>query len=145
MLGTHCIKSWSSTQAHIALSSAEAEYYAMVKGASNALGVAGMLKDMGVPVGVALIEISLYSDASAALGIAQRRGLGKVRHVELQELWLQHHIAKGTIKVFKVKGEHNISDSLTKHSTAERIEQTMYHADQIIAEGRHDIMPKVAQ
>ena len=34
MLGNHCVKSWSSTQKTVALSSAEAEYIAMVKGGS---------------------------------------------------------------------------------------------------------------
>ena len=39
MLGQHMIKSWSSTQSVIALSSGEAEYYSMVKGGSIGLGV----------------------------------------------------------------------------------------------------------
>ena len=33
LLGNHAVKSWSSTQAVIALSSGEAEYYGLVKGA----------------------------------------------------------------------------------------------------------------
>ena len=39
MHGTHVIKSWSTIQAVIALSSGEAEYYGLVKGASVALGI----------------------------------------------------------------------------------------------------------
>ena len=42
MLGNHMIKSWSSTQAHVTLSSGEAEYYGLVKGASVAIGVKSM-------------------------------------------------------------------------------------------------------
>ena len=38
-LGNHVIKTWSHTQSVIALSSGEAEYYGMVKGASYALGM----------------------------------------------------------------------------------------------------------
>ena len=34
MHGLHCVKTWSSTQAIISLSSGEAEYYGLVKGAS---------------------------------------------------------------------------------------------------------------
>ena len=45
MLGEHLIKTWSVTQPVIALSSGEAEYCGMVRGASNAFGVQGMLKD----------------------------------------------------------------------------------------------------
>ena len=39
MIGSHCIKSWSLTQSTIAMSSGEAEYYAVVKAASVLLGV----------------------------------------------------------------------------------------------------------
>ena len=43
MIGSHLIKAWSSTQPILAMSSGEAEYYAMVKGASTALGQARIL------------------------------------------------------------------------------------------------------
>ena len=36
--GSHCIKSWSSNQTIIALSSAELELYALLKGAGQSLG-----------------------------------------------------------------------------------------------------------
>ena len=48
MIGGCCIKSWSSTQSLIALSSGESEYYGVVKGASVGLGVQAMLKDLGI-------------------------------------------------------------------------------------------------
>lgn len=120
MFGEHCLKSWSSNQPVIALSSGEAEYYGMVKGASNALGLQGMLRDINVQM-----EISLCTDSSAAKGIGSRRGLGKVRHIELNELWLQELVANGRVSLFKVRGEDNFSDSLTKPSNADRIAQTM--------------------
>ena len=39
MLGSHLIKSWSSTQDIVALSSGEAEYYGIVKGAAQGFGI----------------------------------------------------------------------------------------------------------
>ena len=48
MHGRHCIKSWSSNQAVIALSSGEAEFYAMIKGASELLGVISLAQDLTV-------------------------------------------------------------------------------------------------
>ena len=48
LIGQHLIKSWSSTQPVIALSSAEAELYALVKGATQAVGLASMLQDLDV-------------------------------------------------------------------------------------------------
>jgi hypothetical protein len=47
MWGGHCLKSWSSTQDVIALSSGEAEYYAIVKGVSQALGMKQLLNNLG--------------------------------------------------------------------------------------------------
>ena len=136
-LGEHCIKAWSSNQSVIALSSGEAEFYGIVKGATNALGFVGIMKDFNVDV-----SVSVSTDSSAAKGIANRRGLGKLRHIELSELWVQDLIAKGRITVYKINGNENSSDSLTKHSTGERIGQTLKFCNQVIEKGRHSIMPK---
>ena len=140
MMGSHCIKTWSSSQQVIALSSGEAEYYGLVKGATIAIGMKGMLKDFGIDV-----SIVMCTDASAAKGIASRRGLGKVRHIELCQLWLQDQVANDTIRIVKIAGVDNFSDSLTKPSSAERINQTLYHTNQVCADGRHPIMPMVAE
>ena len=112
----------------------------MVKGASNALGLHGMLSDINVTA-----RIVLSTDSSAAKGIASRRGLGKVRHIELSELWLQDQVARNKIEISKISGEDNFSDSLTKHSTAERIAQTLLGTSQKIVPGRHRIMPTIVQ
>ena len=34
----------------------------------------------------------MYVDAAAAIGVAQRVGLGKLRHLETQSLWLQESV-----------------------------------------------------
>ena len=84
MYGTHCIKTWSSTQAIIALSSGEAEYLGVVKATSVGLGLKSMLADMNVDV-----KVHVLSDATAAIGIANRLGLGQVRHMAVHYLWVQ--------------------------------------------------------
>ena len=86
------IKSWSTNQTVIALSSGEAEYYGMVKGGSMGLGSKAILEDLGVHLSE---PIEFKTDASAAIGISCRLGAGKVRHVEVNRLWSQHRIAKG--------------------------------------------------
>ena len=47
MHGKHLLKTYSRTQSTIALSSAEAELYATVQGASEGLGMAAMALDFG--------------------------------------------------------------------------------------------------
>ena len=47
-------------------------------------GMQTILKDMGI-----VVKIQLTLDASAALGVLQRQGVGKIRHLEVGALWLQ--------------------------------------------------------
>ena len=48
--GSHMLRSTSTTQGLIALSSAESDFYAVVKGTSARLGAVLMLKDLGVDI-----------------------------------------------------------------------------------------------
>jgi hypothetical protein len=112
MLGEHCVKTWSSTQAPIALSSAEAEYYSMVEGTTRAVGLASMLKELGLRVAG---PIALYSDASAARSFASRRGVGKMRHLQVRHLWLQAEVSGQRVVLRRVAGEANPADLLTKY------------------------------
>ena len=47
MLGGHVLKTWSSMQPTVSLSSGEAEFYGVVKAAGLALGQQAVLKDLG--------------------------------------------------------------------------------------------------
>ena len=110
-LGKHEIKHWSTTQATIALSSAEAEYASLVKAASQLLGVRALLRDLGVEDAA----LELHCDSAAAIGIANRTGLGKLRHLQVHLLWVQEHVRNKTFTLSKVLGSENPSDLLTKH------------------------------
>jgi hypothetical protein len=90
MLGEHCLKTWSSTQAPIAFSSAEAEYHAMVEAATRTLGLRSMLEEVGIGLSGA---VELWSDSSAARDFASRKGVGKMRHLEVRHLWLQSEVS----------------------------------------------------
>ena len=57
MLGTHLIRSWSSTQANIALSSGEAEFYGVVKASGMGLGYSALLGDVGIKLPVVAAEL----------------------------------------------------------------------------------------
>ena len=137
MVGNHMIKSWCSPQAIVSLSSGEAEYYGIVKGSSSGLGLKSMMGDLGVEV-----AITINTDASAAKGMANRRGLGKVRHIAVNQLWIQDRIAKGDLAISKVNGKENIADILTKHVNAEDIRIHLYKTGQEIRQGRHSIAPE---
>ncbi len=117
LLGRHLIKSWSSTQGLVSLSSGEAEFYGVTKAAGVALGYRSLLRDLGVKA-----KLRVWTDSSATVGICGRQGLGKLRHIDTRSLWIQQKIRDGELELRKVRGEVNPADLFTKHlSSEERI------------------------
>ena len=41
------------------------------------------------------MSLNIWSDSSAALGICKRRGLGKVIHLAVSDMWVQDRLAAG--------------------------------------------------
>ena len=78
IVGGIAVKSWSRTQRGRSLSSAEAEYYAIVTGVAEALAVQALAEEMEWKM-----SVRVHTDSSAAKAVASRRGLGKLRHIEL--------------------------------------------------------------
>ena len=121
MIGQHCIRTWSSTQPSVTLSSGEAEYYGLVKAAGAGLGHQALMADLEID-----LPVRAWTDSSAALGIATRSGLGKIRHLETHTLWLQEKVRTGAITVKKVRGEVNPADLFTKHlPSREKVHQLL--------------------
>ena len=123
-VGNAVVKHWSKDQGNVSKSSAEAELYACHYGADHALGMQSMLRDMGTEA-----TVTVEVDSSAAIGVIGRIGLGKLRHIEVQDLWLQHATRSGKIAVRNVKGEHNDADLGTKPLTFEAIRVIMDRMD----------------
>lgn len=118
MIGTHFIKAWSKTQATRALSSAEAELYAIVKATAEGMGVQSILKDFGRKA-----KVHLMADASAALGIVRRKGLGRMRHLDTDLLWVQDVHEGKKVGFHKITGTQNPADLLTKYLGAGEVEK----------------------
>ena len=78
--GSLLVKMWCKTQAVVALSSAEAELYGLVRASAETMGLISMCKNLGTHMnGLAL------GDASAALAIVARRGFGQQSFVDPRE------------------------------------------------------------
>ena len=60
----------------------------------------------------------LHSDATAAIGIARRRGLGKLRHLDVEDLWVQEQVRAKKVHLHKVLGTANPADIFTKYVDA---------------------------
>ena len=131
MMGSHLIKAWSRTQNNVTISSAEAELYAMVKCTAELIGIKSMMADWGrTKTG------TLYADSTAALGIAKRKGAGKMRHININTLWIQGVQDSDNVEFQKVLGTENPADLMTKYLTRDTINKHMLTMGQEIREGR---------
>ena len=137
-MGNHSIKSWSKTQALIALSSGESELYATLKAAAETLGIVSMLNDYGVRV-----TAEVWGDAQAALGIIHRKGLGKTRHIQTGLLWIQQVSAEKRLRFGKVLGKQNPADLFTKYLDHNTIEQHVEKLNYVFSKGRAIEAPKL--
>ena len=130
------VKHYSKTQSIIALSSGESELASIVKGSAELLGMRAVLNDFGVEV-----SLELESDSTAAIGIVSREGLGKVRHLDVADLWVQAKQRSGEIRYDKVPGKENTSDILTKGVDATTLVKHVHTMGFRTIGGRHKLAP----
>ena len=58
--------------------------------------------------------LRLYSDSSAARAIVAKRGVGRLKHLAVKDLWLQDELRAGRIIVRQVGTASNVADLFTK-------------------------------
>ena len=133
-------KAWGATQKAVVLSSGEAELVAAVKMCTEIIGVSQLAADWGKEV-----QGKLYLDSSAAIGVAHRKGNGKLRHVRVGNLWIQQKVEDKEVEVKKVNGEENPADLTTKNVGAAKVDQFCKVCNQNRCQGRADKGLKMAQ
>ena len=136
--GGHVVKTWSSRQKTIALSSGEAELYALTKASCQAIGMISLAADFGCQAGA-----MIRSDSTAAIGIAHRQGLGRTRHIDVQYLWIQEKLKGKEFQLSKVGTNENIADLMTKHLSSEVMNNHIAAMNMYYADGRSDAAPEV--
>ena len=138
MAGAHLIKSWSSTQQVIALSSGEAEVHALTKAAAQTRGIMSTYLDFSIRM-----DCVVHTDANAAMGIVHRIGLGRTRHIDVQYLWIQQKVGNKELTVAKVSTHDNPADVLTKALTNEVMEKHLKNTDCKATAGRAETAPQL--
>ena len=63
----------------------------------------------------------LHVDATAAIGVAERKGLGNIRHLDTQSLWMQDDVRRKRVKLEKVLGTENPADLMTSVYISKRL------------------------
>ena len=139
MVGGCNIKHWSKTQPTIALSSGEAELNGIGAGIAQGLGVQSICRDLGYNY-----NLRVHSDATAAIGIARRRGMGKIRHLDTTDLWVQEVVRSGRVELVKVLGSENPADVLTKFVDRPLLDKMLAKMNMQKLDGRAKCAPAIA-
>ena len=85
----------------------------MVEGVTRAKGLASIAREMGY--GDISEVVRLSTDSEAAKQFVKRRGLpGKMKHIQVKDLWLQKEAREGRLEIFKILGTDNPADLMTK-------------------------------
>ena len=112
MRGSHRLKVWTKKQQVVALSSAEDG----LRRARDPKRGEGPGKSC---------RLNLHLDASATMCLVNRRGLGKAKHVDMQNLWMHEASKSGWFATKKVDTSVNPADLMTKPIPKGRLEQLM--------------------
>ena len=93
-------------------------------------------KDLGFD-----ISVRIHSDACAAIGIARRRGLGKIRHSDVEDLWVQQKISDRSVDLAKVLGAENPPDILTNDVATDLLNKMLQQIGMVYLDGRASAAP----
>ena len=103
--------SWWRTQGCMALSSAEAEFYAAALAVVEAKFVQHLLQEIDIGYD---IKVVLKLDSSAAKAAIERHGSHRMKHIELKYYYLKQMAKDGEIFLSKVRTNENSAAFLTK-------------------------------
>ena len=124
VLGCNVV-STARTQGTLALSSGEAELYAIGQGVSEALCVRSMLLESKLAKKVSVIA---HTDSAAGKSMATRFGTGKkTKHVELRFLYVQNLVQMGLLRMAKIEGTRNPADLMTKYVATDVLQRLKAH------------------
>ena len=91
------------------MSKGEAEPYAIGSGTCEGLHVKMILGELGEHV-----KLEVFSDSTAGISAQSRLGMGKMKHVQLRNLFVQDKVRAGDMRLLKVRTDDNVSDIGTK-------------------------------
>ncbi|CAE8611677.1 unnamed protein product [Polarella glacialis] len=112
------ITAYSKTQSVVATSSAEAEIYGIGSGLVEGLGIRSLLQEIGMQV-----HLAIRYDSSSARAMANRRGFGKMKHIDVKHLWIQDVLRQlPYVELRAVASEQNLADIGMKPLQAARLQ-----------------------
>ena len=94
---------------------------AQVLGVAEGLGVASVCREWRLPSG-----LNCFCDSSAARGIASRAGVGKMKHLQVRQLWIQEVVREGRASVSWIPRCNNSADVLTHPCTGMQMREHLH-------------------
>ena len=91
------------------------------------------------------MPLEMLTDATAAMGIARRLGVGRIRHLDTSLLWIQAKVRDKELHLSKIAGKENPGDCLTKYLSGPEIKAHLARMGLYFAEGRAETAPKLQQ
>ena len=107
---------WARTQPVITTSSCESELLAVCAGAQEALLVANLCEEIGLTP-----RVVVHSDSKSALDWLHKKGVGRLKHIELRQMWIQEAVMQKRLSMEFIQGADNIADLLTKTLSGPRL------------------------
>ena len=109
-LGGIWLFGYSRTQKHITLNSTEAEYVALVGGASEGLFLKAVVQHLVCGV----VELKVLGDNTSAIAIGMREGVSRLKHLDGRLLWMQQRQQLGDLQLRRIDTLTNPADMGTK-------------------------------
>ena len=103
------LASFVRSQSGCALSSSEAEFYALVAAVIEGRYFQAILAFLNVHLGLVG-----YTDSAGARGMVAREGVGKVRHLACRTLWIQQEVKEKNVEIRPIAGKEDHADLGTK-------------------------------
>ena len=129
-----CVKGYSRLQTVVALSSAEAELFAIAEAAKEIAGLGQLASHIW---GELTKPLAIYTDSASARQIAGMEGfLRRMRHVDIRLCFIQDRVHQHELVINGVPGEENVSDLLTKNLNRP---QTLKHTTTLGLEDIHQV------
>jgi len=133
-LGPYQIRFTSKGQSVVSLSTSESEFYALIGCCSTGIGLVQLAQDMGMT-----IKLTCKSDATSAITMALRQGLGKAKHIQTGYLWIQQVFRAGDVGLKKVGTHDNRADLGTKALAADKVKGLTERFGGVFLKGKHDM------
>ena len=90
------------------------------------------------------MKVRIHSDATAAIGKRRRRGLGKIRHLDVADFWAQDKVRSGNIELCKMLSAKHPADITTKYIEKPFLENMLLKMNMHVMEGRAAFAPTTA-